>query len=125
VSQVNVEPPESCDADAAQHKISSYRAIKAEAIKQYLLAGTPCLIAIQVYQSFENSQGGIIPMPSPPSDQLLGGHELCVVGYDDASSTFEVQNSWGASWGDAGFCHVPYSYIDDKSLCSEVTFIGL
>jgi hypothetical protein len=33
---------------------------------------------------------------------------MCVVGYDDARGAFEVQNSWGTNWGNAGFIWITY-----------------
>jgi uncharacterized tellurite resistance protein B-like protein len=35
---------------------------------------------------------------------------LCV-GYSDPDKVFVVRNSWGTSWGDAGYCYIPYDYM--------------
>ena len=46
------------------------------------------------------------------SASLSNGHALCVVGYDDAlfgEGAFKLVNSWGRSWGDAGFFWVSYA----------------
>jgi C1A family cysteine protease len=40
-----------------------------------------------------------------------GGHCVCIVGYDDATQLFKVQNSWGAGWGRSGFFYVTYNNI--------------
>lgn len=40
------------------------------------------------------------------SSQILGGHAFAIVGYD--RDGFWLQNSWGADWGRAGFCHIAY-----------------
>jgi C1A family cysteine protease len=82
------------------------------------------LLAISVCQSFETSTGGVILLPSA-DDIPLGGHEMCVVGYNDSSQTFEVQNSWGSGWGDAGFCHIPYSYIQNSEWCYDLSYFML
>ena len=40
--------------------------------------GTPVLLAVSVYQSFEGqdvAQSGIIPIPDTDNEQCLGGHE--------------------------------------------------
>ena len=35
---------------------------------------------------------------------------LCV-GYSDPDRVFIVRNSWGRSWGDRGYCYIPYDYL--------------
>ena len=45
---------------------------------------------------------GIIPFPG---DQL-GGHAFAIVAYDDRG--FWIQNSWGPTWGNAGFALITY-----------------
>jgi C1A family cysteine protease len=49
----------------------------------------------------------------------LGGHALLVVGYDDATQCFTVRNSWGDSWGDKGYCYIPYKYLTNSNLSSD------
>jgi hypothetical protein len=38
-----------------------------------------------------------------------GGHAMLVVGYDDAISAYKVMNSWGTSWGNAGYFWFDYA----------------
>lgn len=40
--------------------------------------------------------------------EAYGGHAVLVVGFDDRG--FLVKNSWGAAWGDGGYCVVSYDY---------------
>lgn len=46
-----------------------------------------------------------------------GGHAVLFVGFDDNMEAhgekgfFIVKNSWGADWGDHGYCFVPYRYM--------------
>lgn len=124
ISKYNHRPTKKCTQDALHHKLSSYGRITADQIKQSIASGTPVLIAIEVYSSFESAEtakNGQVAMPNTQTEELLGGHELCLVGYDDTTKTFEVQNSWGDSWGDKGFCHIPYDYIQNGNLCPELT----
>lgn len=50
------------------------------------------------------------PAPSEEPDKVLGGHAMCVVGYDDSreGGAFEVQNSWGRNWGNEGYTWIRY-----------------
>lgn len=44
------------------------------------------------------------------SDILLGGHAVCLTGYDDAKfgGAFQAVNSYGKNWGDSGFFWIRY-----------------
>lgn len=49
-----------------------------------------------------------IPTIGPCTDETsLGGHAFAIVGYD--AQGFIVQNSWGTTWGAAGFARLLYS----------------
>jgi hypothetical protein len=37
---------------------------------------------------------------------VAGGHELLIVGWDTATDVYKIANSWGTSWGEAGYCYV-------------------
>jgi len=80
---------------------------------------SPIIFGFYVYDSFMNSQGGIIPLPNVETETLQGGHCMVIVGYDDIKQTFTCVNSWGNQWGDKGFCYMPYAYVVDASLCSD------
>jgi len=94
-------------------------------IKTQLRANNPVLFGLSVYASFESAQNGLIPNPDTNVETLLGGHAICIVGYNDARSlpdnnsltggtvmgAFTVRNSWGTTWGDNGYCYLPYAYI--------------
>jgi C1A family cysteine protease len=47
----------------------------------------------------------------------IGGHVVCVVGYDDHPGSWICKNSWGPQWGGAGkgFFNMSYGdcHIDD------------
>jgi len=49
----------------------------------------------------------------------LGGHAICVIGYDDNKfgGSVEIQNSWGKDFGDGGFFWMKYK--DFKNFCME------
>ncbi|CAE7469958.1 unnamed protein product, partial [Symbiodinium pilosum] len=61
---------------------------------------------------------GNMVMPQP-TDQQLGGHAVCAVGYDDFKQCFIVRNSWGEGWGDKGYFYMPYEYMCHPALASD------
>ena len=135
-------PPKSdYKTDASKHKISTYHTIPIDEelvnnIKQSIVNKTPVLIAVAVYKSFESeitAKTGHVTIPNPlnyndPNDSrdpFLGGHEMCLIGYDDKTKSFLVMNSWGSKWGQGGLCLMPYDYLTNSNLGLEFTVFDL
>ena len=79
-----------------------------------------------VYDSFLSAQvmkSGKVPMPNKRKETRLGGHCVCMVGYNDINSTFICANSWGSGWGQNGFFFLPYNYIKDATLSIDFTVL--
>lgn len=102
-------------SNAIKYKIKTYQRLTSlNDIKTYLANHQqPVVIGMEVYESMESqtvSQTGILPMPSN-YEELLGGHAVLVVGYNDTKQMLTVRNSWGANWGDKGYFYMPYNYF--------------
>jgi hypothetical protein len=76
-------------------------------------------IAVPIPASFmqANSNGGYVPLPNPEYDQLLGGHEMLLVGRnenlifpDGSRGGYILLNSWGTSVGDHGIYYMPFAW---------------
>jgi C1A family cysteine protease len=100
--------------DAKQYKISKYHRVSSlTMLKTALAEGQTVVIGIKVYSSFEGddvAKTGVVPMPNIEKEELLGGHAVLVVGYDDTKQWAIVRNSWGINWGDKGYFYLPYEY---------------
>jgi C1A family cysteine protease len=57
-------------------------------------------------------------MPGP-DEEVLGGHAVLAVGYDDSAECFIVRNSWGSGWGKKGYFTMPYSYLLEQNLSDD------
>jgi len=105
-------PTENEINEAKEYRISGYqRILSINEIKHALLINHLVVFGMIVYESFESvTSDGIVPIPSDKEIQL-GGHALCIVGYDDNinNGSFIVRNSWGEIWGDAGYCYIQYA----------------
>ena len=117
------QPPAQCYTDALNHRVTSYQHVAQllNQLKGCLADGNPFVFGIAVYASFESdqvAQTGEVPMPAP-GEQLLGGHAVLAVGYDDSTQRFTVRNSWGSGWGMSGYFTLPYAYLIDRSLSSD------
>ena len=113
-------PGPECDQDAQQHKIKSYKQLKESDIKHYILNNIPVLVAVQLYDSFNDiDETGIVPIPKK-SEELLGGHELCVISFDNKRKLYGCVNSWGPTFGANGYVFFPYAYFQNKHLLIEL-----
>jgi C1A family cysteine protease len=85
-----------------------------------LAQGFPFVFGFTVYESFESEQvakTGKVPLP--PRSEVLCGHAVMAVGYDDSKQSFIVRNSWGPNWGTKGYFTMPYGYVTDPQLASD------
>lgn len=91
------------------------------ALKKRLSQGLPVIVCLTIFKSFAKvDHSGVIPMPGA-NDDLLGGHAVLCVGYDNNARRLIIRNSWGADWGDHGYCYLPYDYIKQGGLREGVT----
>jgi len=121
--EVTVKPPQAA-YDAAKPEIGSqflWVPQSLSALKTAIYSKEPLITGISVYESFESPQaahGGRIPMPQY-WEQLLGGHAIALIGWNDHIQCFEFSNSWGPGWGDHGFGWLPYSYVLSPNLAQD------
>lgn len=75
-------------------------------IKTAVLNNGPVCTGVDANAAWDGYSGGIIDAPG-------GGvnHLVLIVGWDDRvgdNGVWIIKNSWGAGWGDAGYCYVQY-----------------
>lgn len=122
-------PPQMLLHKATAHKTTEYLRLPQELhrMKRCINEGHPFGFGFSVFSSLETDaveNTGVIPMPKA-GDRYRGGHWMTAVGYDDATQTIEGPNSWGKDWGDDGFFHIPYAYLMDQELSSDLWTIRL
>lgn len=103
--------------DASKYKILDYAKLfglndsedfKVEAVKKSLSQNKPVVIGMKCPNSFNRAKNYWIPTENPAANH--GGHAMCVIGYDNNKygGAFEIQNSWGTDWGNAGYIWIKY-----------------
>jgi len=124
IEKFDDKPNDDCYKYASKHTVTQVENINNDIfqMKNNLANGNPFVVGIAVYSSFESvkvAKTGMVPMPTV-KDTLLGGHAIVCVGYDDSKQVWIMRNSWGTSWGDKGYFYLPYLYLLDSSLSSDL-----
>lgn len=96
-----------------------------KAITSALAEGYPVIISLKLYDSFGTGIKGFVSRPTPDERQREehGNHAMVICGFSNEEKVYIVRNSWGAGFGDHGYCYIPYSYIDDASFCNQACII--
>lgn len=113
---VNEEPSEEAYEEAANFLVESVEHIPLDMYswKHALAEGNPIIFGMSLFDSFDKQKKkGLVPVPSDKetSRESHAGHSMLCVGYSDKEKLFIVRNSWGKSWGDKGYCYIPYDYL--------------
>jgi C1A family cysteine protease len=127
IAQFTTEPPPAVWSEAYHHKAVKYQSVHQDLahIKSALVAGFPIVFGFSVYEAFESqdvANTGVLNLPAS-TEQMVGGHAVLIVGFDDASQRVIVRNSWGAGWGQAGYFTMPYAYVTNPDLASDFWII--
>jgi len=129
ISKFAAKPDASCYTNAQNHQVLSYHRVPRvlDQIKGCLADGFPMVFGFTVFESFESAEvagTGIMEMPGP-CEQVIGGHAVLAVGYDDKSRRFIVRNSWSGQWGISGYFTMPYDYLLNENLSDDFWTIRL
>jgi len=103
------------DKIACTHRIAGYSRVRnLTECKIWLSQGKPVTSSFFITNDwFSVSTTGRIPTYTLPT-KFIGAHCVCIIGYDDTSSTVTIQNSWGSKWGDNGFCSMTYDQFNSS-----------
>lgn len=129
ISQFATKPPQPAYVEALKNQALAYSRVarSLQQMKACLASGFPFVFGFTVYDSFESNavaKTGVVEMPKP-KEQVVGGHAVLAVGYNDATQRFIVRNSWGRKWGMRGYFTMPYLYLADENLSDDFWTIRL
>lgn len=82
------------------------------AMKQHIYSFGAISACFVVYSDFTSYKSGVY---KHTTESVLGGHCVCLIGWDDGQGCWIGKNSWGPGWGDAGYFRIAYgdSFIED------------
>ena len=126
ISKDDIAPSEEDYREAFNNRIDRYENVvqwntigsvkKVNTIKSALHEGMPVGFAMMITPSLIDLKGSWKEHKYKGVDRDntgLGGHYMLIVGYDNKEGKFLVQNSWGTSWGDGGYCGLPYGIVSE------------
>ncbi|MBU6401136.1 MAG: C1 family peptidase [Verrucomicrobia bacterium] len=124
IARFTVKPPPRCYTEAIQHRAVQYQRLTPvlNQLKGCLVSGYPFVFGFTVYESFESpgvARTGVVPMPAS-DEQVIGGHAVLAVGYNENQQRFIVRNSWGTKWGLKGYFTMPYGYVTNPTLADDL-----
>jgi len=129
ISRFRTKPTNAAYTDALKRKATAYqKCANFNAVKTALSQGYPVVMGFDVYESFEypvTNNTGMMPYPNVNTEQLLGGHAVAIVGYNDSlnGGRFICRNSWGTGWGDRGYFYMPYQVVQNTSMSDDFWII--
>ncbi|PTA47366.1 C1 family peptidase [Micromonospora sp. RP3T] len=87
-------------------RISGYSTIVSfQEMKNWLVKRGPLIAAFTVYLDFYFYGGGVY---QNSWGWVVGGHCVCVVGFDDNKGAWLCKNSWGTGFGEHGYFWIKY-----------------
>ncbi|WP_158655121.1 C1 family peptidase [Flavivirga eckloniae] len=121
--EYKLKPP-SESKDKRHFKIKYFRRTSSsiEETKNLLNINKAIVSGLIIYQSNYNNKNGLMTYPKV-DEQPMGGHAICLVGYDDNKQLIKFKNSWGKNWGDNGYGYI--SYADFEKLVKESYLIEI
>lgn len=113
------KPLRLCYREAEKFQVLEYARIEQNLVSMQtcLASGLPFVFGFSVYENIIDAfHDGQI---RKPEGLLIGGHAVLCVGYDEANNNFIFRNSWGTSWGSAGYGYLPYEYLTNPDLADD------
>jgi hypothetical protein len=93
-------------ADPKTKTLGTTRITSDAAAKQWIATYGPIQAAMEVYSDFFNVYSNAIYYYE--YGDFVGGHCVCIIGYDDINQCWIGKNSWSTMWGDDGFFRIGY-----------------
>lgn len=122
VARFTAKPPAAAYGNARADLVSAYARVPQTltSLKGCLARGKPIIFGFAVPESFEGDEiakTGVLKLDR--NEQIVGGHAVLAVGYDDLRGAFLIRNSWGTDWGLAGHFHMDYGFVTDRNCCDD------
>lgn len=106
-------PPSHLEPEAAKYPLLSYYRVVdgIDGICEVLASGKYVSIGTPWFKKWMRPKNGKL-VEVTALDEVSGGHETCLYGYDLLKEIFYGINSWGTEWGNKGHFTIPFSAFE-------------
>jgi len=94
-------------------RIKAYQSVTTlDAMKAALVQGLPVMFSHMVPDNFMTTTRYTgVQTPMSTVTRWIGSHAMVACGFDDAKGMVLCRNSFGTSWGQDGYCWMPYDWF--------------
>jgi C1A family cysteine protease len=103
--------------------VAGYQSVgKNNAALQSALNSSPVSITVDADNTWQSYRSGVLSQSCGLFGQI--DHAVIAVGYDSSADTFKIRNSWGASWGEAGYVRISNSVSNPYCVYNTAPFVA-
>merc|ERR1711998_800943 len=103
--------------------VAGYQSVaKTNAGLQSALNSAPVSITVDADNSWQSYRSGVLSKSCGLFGQI--DHAVIAVGYDSSADTFKIRNSWGSSWGEAGYVRISNSVSNPYCVYNTAPFVA-
>ncbi|RYZ10686.1 MAG: hypothetical protein EON61_11430 [Alphaproteobacteria bacterium] len=127
IEKFDREPPKECYDNSRTFETTQYARLSTpEEAKVALSQGMPIVFGFDIPRSYYTAAAKTGRMPREGTYDLesMSGHAMLIVGFDDHEGVWLARNSWGESFGEKGYCWIPYGLVNRYVWNDELWAIG-
>ena len=107
--------------EAANYKIGGYVKVSQKEVKALISKGIPVMIGVEVYRNFYEAVNNYYIIPSRPSGEFKGRHEMLITGYK--GDIYEILNWWDYEWDHELYLDMDSDIITDYYIITDEPII--
>ena len=105
---------------------------KVSKIRELITRGIPIMVGYQVTPEIEKfhkdfqfckNMDFTLPTFSENESEVLSGHSVLILGFDNTRGTFTARNSWGVSWAQNGHFFIKYKDIENPNFFTDLASV--
>lgn len=105
-----VPPAAAIESVALRRATLTGTAADLDTLRELMRRAHIVVLGLEVWPAFYDAHDGDLGVPAR-ADLLGELHAVALAGFDDDAQKLLLRNSWGDTWGDAGYGRLPYAAL--------------